>query len=45
MYRWAKQMDKTTEIEIIKAELEERQFGIKVGCEQQHLVDSTDMRS
>ena len=29
--RAAKQMDKTTEIEIVKAHLEERNFNIKVG--------------
>jgi cell division control protein 12 len=30
LYRHAKQLDKTTEVEILKADLEERGFNIKV---------------
>lgn len=32
--RWAKQLDKTTEIEVLKADLEERGFNIKVSCRE-----------
>jgi cell division control protein 12 len=43
MIRHAKQLDKTTEIEILKADLEERGFNIKVSFlfgKRTELIDS-----
>jgi hypothetical protein len=43
MIRHAKQLDKTTEIEILKADLEERGFNIKVSllfCKRTELIIS-----